>query len=579
MKSLYLFFFISLSGGFNYSYAQTKIISTNPLAEKIMLGNYNPITYKATQVLNLPDTISWGINKRISADSLKSYLEVLRTFKNRNTGSDTISKITGIGAARRWVYSKFIQFGKSNEYRLIPSYLQFDQIICGRNRHRNIFAVLPGSDTSDKSIIIIEAHIDSRCKDVCDTACLAEGMEDNGSGTALVLELARVMSKYSYNHTIVFLITIAEEQGLNGAEAFADYVQQKGIKVKAVLNNDVIGGVICGNTASQPGCSGAGLIDSLNVRLFSFGGFNSFNKGLARYTKLQYNTRIKPIANVKMNVNIMTPEDRTGRGGDHIPFRQHNYAAIRFTAANENGNADAANPNYTDRQHTVSDILGVDTDNDKKIDSFFVDFNYLKRNAVINGCTGGMIGISPLTPDFTLSTDWVSKFTVTITQQTQYQKYKVGLRTTTNDWDTVYTFTGTTFTFTVSNPATYIVSVASIDGKGVESLFSKEIQTKISGIDELNKPQKSVELLQNKPNPSDEATMITVVVNTYEKYRDAYISINDLTGKEVHRIPIELTNGINEVQYDHGYHQSGTFIYTLVIDGKPIQSRRMVFTN
>ena len=101
MKSLYLFFFISLSGGFNYSYAQTKIISTNPLAEKIMLGNYNPITYKATKVLNLPDTITKGINKRISADSLKAYLEVLRTFKNRNTGSDTISKITGIGAARR----------------------------------------------------------------------------------------------------------------------------------------------------------------------------------------------------------------------------------------------------------------------------------------------------------------------------------------------------------------------------------------------------------------------------------------------------------------------------------------------
>ena len=579
MKSRYILVFLILFLEFNNSFAQTNIISTNLLAEKIMLGNYNPITYKATKVLNLPDTITKGINKRISADSLKAYLEVLRTFKNRNTGSDTISKITGIGAARRWVYSKFIQLGKSNENRLIPSYLQFDQAICGRNQHRNIFAVLPGSDTSDKSVIIIEAHIDSRCKDVCDTACLAEGMEDNGSGTALVLELARVMSKYSYNHTIVFLITIAEEQGLNGAEAFADYVQQKGIKVKAVLNNDVIGGVICGNTASQPGCSGAGLIDSLNVRLFSFGGFNSFNKGLARYTKLQYNTRIKPIANVKMNVNIMTPEDRTGRGGDHIPFRQHNYAAIRFTAANENGNADAANPNYTDRQHTVSDILGVDTDNDKKIDSFFVDFNYLKRNAVINGCTGGMIGISPLTPDFTLSTDWVSKFTVTITQQTQYQKYKVGLRTTTNDWDTVYTFTGTTFTFTVSNPATYIVSVASIDGKGVESLFSKEIQTKISGINELNKPQKSVELLQNKPNPSDEATMITVVVNTYEKYGDAYISINDLTGKETHRIPIELTNGINEVQYDHGYHQSGTFIYTLVIDGKPIQSRRMVFTN
>ena len=579
MKTRLLSIFIFVFGSINNSFAQTNIISTNPLAEKIMQGNYNPETYKAIKVLNLPDTIAKGINKRISADSLKAYLEVLRTFKNRNTGSDTVSKTTGIGAARRWVYSKFLQFSKANENRLIASYLQFDQLICSQYQHRNMFAVLPGSDTTDKSIIIIEAHIDSRCKDVCDTACVAEGMEDNGSGTALVLELARVMCKYSYNHTIVFLLTIAEEQGLNGAEAFADYVQLKGIKVKAVLNNDVIGGVICGKTASQPGCSGAGLVDSLNVRLFSLGGFNSFYKGLARYTKLQYNTRVKPIAKVKMNVNIMTPEDRTGRGGDHIPFRQHNYTAIRLTAANENGNADVTNVNYSDRQHTSSDILGADKDGDKKIDSFFVDFNYLARNTVINGCTAGMIGISPLSPDFTLATDWVSKLTVTITQQTQYQKYKVGVRTTTNDWDTVYTFTGTSFTFSVSNPATYIVSVCSMDGKGVESLFSKETQTKISGIDELNKPQQPVELLQNKPNPSDAATMITVVVNTFEKYKDAYISINDLTGKEIRRIEIELTNGINEVQYDHGYHQSGTFIYTLVIDGKPVETRRMVFAN
>ena len=88
----------------------------------------------------------------------------------------------------------------------------------------------------------------------------------------LVLELARVMSKYTYNHTIVFMITIAEEQGLNGASAFADYATQKGIKIKTVLNDDVVGGIICGQTASQPGCQGAGQIDSTHFRIFSFGG-------------------------------------------------------------------------------------------------------------------------------------------------------------------------------------------------------------------------------------------------------------------------------------------------------------------
>jgi hypothetical protein len=391
------------------------------------------------------------------------------------------------------------------------------------------------------------------------------------------MELARVMSKYSYNHTLVFLIIIGEEQGLNGSEAFADYCQQKGIAVKAVLNNDVIGGVICGNTASPPGCSGAGTIDSTHVRLFSFGGFNSFNKGLARYCKLQYINRIKPITKVPMVVNIMTPEDRTGRGSDHIPFRQHFYPAIRFTAANENGDA-GVGPTYKDRQHTSSDILGVDTDSDGKIDSFFVDFNYLGRNTVMNGCAAGMAAISPNVPDFTFAVDGFTNLKVTITQQTQYAKYKVGLRTNTNDWDSVYYFTGTSFSLP-AGPATYIASVASVDSKGVESLFSKELTATVSGIEDFEKPIKAIELLQSIPNPADESTLITVMVSKHLDFKLAYISISDLSGKELNRISIELSEGINEVQYDHGYHQSGTFIYTLVIDGKPMQSRRMVFIN
>jgi Zn-dependent M28 family amino/carboxypeptidase len=133
------------------------------------------------------------------------------------------------------VYSKFQQFSTRAENRLIPSYLQFNYLMCSQTQHRNIFAVLPGMDTTDKSLVIIEGHIDSRCAGACDTACLAEGMEDNGSGTALVMELARVMSKYSYNQTIVFLVVIGEEQGLYGAKAFADYAKQKGIKIKPCL--------------------------------------------------------------------------------------------------------------------------------------------------------------------------------------------------------------------------------------------------------------------------------------------------------------------------------------------------------
>src|SRR5205807_2453494 len=94
---------------------------------------------------------------------------------------------------------------------------------------------------------------------------------------------------------------------------------------------------------------------------------------------------VLPGATVPMGINIMTPEDRTGRGGDHIPFRALGYTAMRFTAQNEDGNADVTSASYADRQHTSGDSIGVDVNNDGVIDSYYVDFDYLARNTVING--------------------------------------------------------------------------------------------------------------------------------------------------------------------------------------------------
>jgi hypothetical protein len=374
--------FLGLLFGLNLS-AQSNILSSNPLAEQILLGNYNPVDYSPDMAAPLlPTTLAAQLQAQISADSLKEYILKLSTFGTRNTGSDTLSPSIGIGAARRWTHQKFAEFSVENDGRLIPSYLQFDLAICGVNQHRNIFAVLPGSNPAS-GMVLVEGHIDSRCDVLCDTSCLAEGVEDNATGTALVLELARVMSRYQFPNTVVFLVTIAEEQGLLGAEAFADYVQQKNIPLNAVLNNDVIGGILCGKTSSAPSCPGLDAVDSTSVRLFSSGSFNSKHKQLARFNKLQYQENLLPFAAVPMNIRIMSPEDRTGRGGDHIPFREHNYPAMRFTSANEHG--DASNgPDYVDRQHTSEDVLGVDTDGDQVIDSFFVDFNYLARNTLIN---------------------------------------------------------------------------------------------------------------------------------------------------------------------------------------------------
>ena len=122
MKKLLLFVCGSILISFQTFGQATGFLCTNPVAEQVMLGNYNPAAYSATQLLNRPDTISKGILKRVNSDTLKSYILKLAAFRNRNTGSDTLSATRGFGAARNWVYSKFQQYSVANENRLLPTF-------------------------------------------------------------------------------------------------------------------------------------------------------------------------------------------------------------------------------------------------------------------------------------------------------------------------------------------------------------------------------------------------------------------------------------------------------------------------
>lgn len=559
--------------------AQTNMKLTNPVADQVLRGNYNPQDYAPTTIISDPGTIIDGIIGNISTDSLHSYLLRMSQFQTRHTASDTLSPVRGIGAARIWAHQHFDLFSNASENRLVTSYFQFDESVCGVDRHKNILAILPGMDTSSHSVIILEGHFDSRCNSSCDTACIAEGMEDNGSGSALILELARVMSKYTFENTIVFMLTIGEEQGLVGANAFSLFVSNEDINVEAVLNNDVIGGIICGETSSPPSCPGHNQIDSTQVRLFSFGSAFSDHKNLARYVHLEYKEELLSRVQVPMQISIMSPEDRTGRGGDHIPFRQRGYSSIRFTSANEHGNANSSDTSYHDRQHTSNDVLGVDTDGDMIIDSFFVDFNYLARNAVINGTNAALIAGGAIPPEFDVAYMGANKLVIDITSETHYGIYKVGVRTATNYFDSVFTIVGLTDTLDVSQAIIYWVSVASVDSNDVESLFSREQREQTTGINELTGKEKSIQLLQNQPNPFDEATIISVFVQQKVPYQEAQIVITDLSGKLVKSYPITLKEGINDVLYRHGHNMTGTFVYSLIVDGEVISSRKMVFTN
>lgn len=577
MRPIFLFsFFIILSWA--TASGQTAITVVGPDVYDLLKGNYNPADYMPSTLANHPADVIEGLAEGVSPDSLKAYLEVLSTFENRNTGSDTLSEAFGIGAARRWAYSQFAAFSTLNEGRLRPAYLQFGQDICGMGQHRNIFAVLPGIGPHRDELVIVEAHIDSRCEDGCDVGCQAHGMEDNGSGTALVLELARVMSAYAFDRSLVFLITIGEEQGLYGANAFAEFCKNESIPVRAVYNNDIVGGIICGHTASPPGCPGLNDVDSINVRLFSSSG----TRNLARFARLEYEENLLPVVAVPSILNIMSQEDRTGRGGDHIPFRQRGYQAMRFTSANEHGDGNPDGPNYEDRQHSMADVLGVDTDGDSVIDSFFVDFHYLARNAVINGNAAAMSALGPVTPlQFKLE-DIEGGFRYEFDDPDNYGLYRIGIRTfgSGNYFDTLLTVTQTADSLFSLLPGTpYYLTVCSVDSNGIESQFSNEVfDFFTTGTTGLSLPEKAAALLQNRPNPFDEVTTLGVFVERPIIHSEAYLLITDTQGRELARYPLDLQPGLHEVVYNHWNQRQGRGLYyfSLVVDGQVFETKAMI---
>ncbi len=578
MRLIYIFC-ISLFLPRAAAVGQANITVTSAEVYDILKGGYDVGSYLPSVVINHPDDIVEGLISEVSPDSLKAYLQALSAFENRNTGSDTLSATFGIGAARRWVYGKFGEFSAQNEGRLRTAYLQFDQNICGMGQHRNIFAVLPGIGPHRNELVIVEGHIDSRCEDVCDTTCMAHGMEDNGSGTALVLELARIMSPFAFDRTLVFLATIGEEQGLYGANAFAEFCENENIPVRAVYNNDIIGGIICGQTASPPGCPGLNAIDSINVRLYS----STATRNLARFARLEYEENLAPLVPVPSMINIMSQEDRSGRGGDHIPFRQRGFQAIRFTSANEHGNGNPDTPNYDDRQHTMEDVLGIDTDGDSVIDSFFVDFNYLARNTVLNGNAAAMSALGPASPtQFTLE-DIDGGFHYSFEDPNNYGQYRIGLRPfgSGNYFDTLLTVSQTEGSLLSLLPSTpYYLTVCAVDSNGIESHFSNEIfEFFTTGTEEFVLPEKGVTLLQNRPNPFDEATTLGVYVERRPDYSEAFLLVTDAHGRELARYPIELRPGLVEVTYGYEHHQyrPGTYYYSLVVDGQVYETKAMIY--
>lgn len=580
-----------------FSQTSPKILSTE--VTNIVRGIYDPTDYQASVVITDPSVISAELINRISVDTLKADLFAMRSFRNRNMFSDTTSNTRGIGATRRWVYSRFQAYSAANESRLRPDYLQFTYdpssypctVSPNITLHDNIIAVLPGTDPTE-SVIIVEGHIDSRNDDICDVTGSALGIGDNATGAALVMELARVLSKYTFKSTIIFSVNTGEEQGLLGAKALANYLKSKNVKIKAVNNNDVSGGVFCGRTASAPGCPFFGSIDSTDIRIFSKGDINSPHKQWARYVKLEYKEQLSGIVSVPMSIQVMELEDRTNRGGDHQAFTTttNNYTAVRFTQANEDGDGSNGST-YKDRQHNIRDSLGRDLDGDGVEDSLYINLNYLARNTLINGNSMAMVALGPDTITVRPSLFTANRIRVQFTPAGA-PAYRVAIRSATNDWDSVYTTSKTTDTLVVPYPTftTFYVSAAAVDANNTESQFSTEYTLSTGMVVLEQKPDTTrpipaadnyygIRLMPNRPNPFDESTMIAVASGTDVFADRTWVQISSLDGHIIERIRVPLHKGINEVVYNHGFGTSGVYICSLLIDGLPVQSTKMIFRN
>jgi hypothetical protein len=283
----------------------------------------------------------------VSEERIGAIMKRLGDFGTRYVASDMDNPTHGIGGASKWIESEF----KSYSPRLEVSLQAFSVPKTQRTPKDldlvNVVAVLPGTIDKDR-YVIISGHYDSialrrpqngavRTDDAgpasaADADPLAPGVADDGSGTAATMELARVMSQYSFDKSIVFITFAAEEIGLNGSKAYAAKAREDKMEIEGVLNNDIIGSDVSGN----------GMSANNHLRVFSEGPEDSPSRSLARYTK-EIAERYMP----SMTVDLIFRHDRFGRGGDHTSFVAQGFAAIRLTTPSEN----FAN------QHTATDTF------------------------------------------------------------------------------------------------------------------------------------------------------------------------------------------------------------------------------
>jgi hypothetical protein len=333
--------------------------------------------------------------KEVSAERMQSNIEKLVSFQTRLTISaqdpQSIAAGHGIGAAREWIKSEFERYSKDCGGCLEVKTDSFVEPAADRipspTPITNVYAVLKGTDPENaKRIVLVTGHYDSRNSDTMDVNGAAPGANDDGSGTAVSLECARVLSKLKFPATVIFLTVAGEEQGLNGSKHFAQMLKSEGWQIEAVLNNDIVGGNR--NPQQDPsvvrvfseGVPAAATEAELKL-IRGLGGENdSSSRQVARYivdVAQTYNPGVKPLLIFRL--------DRYLRGGDHYSFNQQGFAAVRFTEYRED---------YNHQHQNVRTEKGIEYGDLPK----FVNFDYVAAVARLNAATLASLASGPAPP-------------------------------------------------------------------------------------------------------------------------------------------------------------------------------------
>src|SRR3954466_9111126 len=335
-----------------------------------------------------------AVLSEISAKNIEPTIRKLVSFGTRHTLSDTQSDTRGIGAARRWIQSEFERYSKENGGRLEVTLDDFTQPPGERNPRPvqvvNVVATLPGTQLESRNrIYVVTGHYDSRVTDVMNITADAPGADDDASGVAAVMEMARAMSKKNWDATLVFIAVAGEEQGLFGSTHWAKMAKEKNWNIAGMITNDIIG--------SSHADDGRVVKD--HVRLFAegvpplkempeplrtlvrTGGENdSTARELARFIKPEAEKHVQG-----MTVDIIYRRDRYLRGGDHSPFLDAGFPAVRMTEPNE------------DFRHQHQDLR---KENEVQLGDLpeFCDFDYIAPVARVNATALGALALAPAVP-------------------------------------------------------------------------------------------------------------------------------------------------------------------------------------